>query len=923
MEIKLGNKVYILPDAKELTPEQNWKIVQLGRRISRLEERARDRYERDKQRDFASACQNYVTTNVTMMDISSKLMELLREVEFLEAEESLKNAKVEKPKYVADTEYNSIVENLQEAATTTMRQVDNRAREFQDMAEESLQTMSKKIGIEVPKNEQQRTYTLDDILKEYENIAPKKEYTQQEQKDMDGMISKFEENKRNSRLMNEKRHDVAEELQGNLSVINEEYKDTAVLENKGIFAKIRSFFGRNSSTKRIEKQAEKNKESKINDIANSIKSAFKSKSRKKESKEEIVQKYKDRIKGAIGASLAIVGIQVGVMKGVGAEPIDETVPSNLPAKEFSMDAINEVANIEMKKTPNNVVEFENVSIDNEKISIAIEKSMALYEEIRNLIGDYNKSITEEQCKSVINKFDEINSKDISAEDKRQELNEYLTSSDDVLTAEEKQQTVVAIKQSIDNEAEVKNNPEIVKVPKKTDKVVETVEIDWDNIKSIIDEKNAQDAQNNVEEAKQENINEQESDSDVNEQAARAEEVRKRIELIDKIFDDKSMPDSARESALKLNLQGVIDDDYIHDVMKDDNVSDEAKQKKLKDKILEDYKETLIDDELKSDYDIINAVMDNNSIPSNDAKNALAQNLEYADETAISNILSVPSMTNEEKKVYLKQIVNNNYEISTLDEDVKKAYDIVDSIMNSSSIPDGQIQSTVVNNLKEYIPEETINEIFNKYALIVTNAGGLTKETINDIIEYELKNEVIKLQYKKGYEDIYGAIEDTVGKVPSEQVENVLYSKLSTIEDMKVAIDEGDIDLKDLANQINQSKDPSYVIVNNVGSKLAQVRQESELTEQEEDLKDILEKNIGNATVEELEDKIDDLYPLDDMKAIGFLQENDIKNIVDNENLSQKEKTRQVMKKITDANEQYDKLGFGKQYDKDKTDEYER
>lgn len=932
MEIKLGNKIYILPEPKELNPDQNWKIVRLARKIKDLEEKASDIYGREKENDFASACKNYVTINVTLAEITSKLHELLNEVEKLEIEEELKRAKIEQPRDNKDEQYNQMLGNVNQVYTDTMGQLNNGARDFRDMAQSSLQTVSNIIGIETPQrqtpeSETPKAYTLDNILKEYENIAPNKNYTQQEQKDIDDMISKFEEYRRNSNLMDEKGHNIAEELTGNFGVIHNRYKDTGVLENKGIFAKIRNFFGRNSSLEKLEKKSRKNKGNKIKDIVSDIKKGFSSKSRKKKSKEEIVDEYKNRFKGAIAASLAILGIQVGIVKEIGAEPIDETLPSKSSIGEFSTDAINEVADIGIKNSPNNMVEFEKPIIDAEKIDIAIKKNIALYQEAKNLVGAYNKSVTAEQCKSVINKFDEINSKNISVEDKKQKLNEYLATNDDVLTAEEKQQTVLEIKKSIDNEINneaEKDNQIIVDVPVQEEKVAKTTEFDWDTIKAIVEEKNAQ---TDAELKQQEDISGQEDKSQQEETkneeiSAKAKEVREKLELIDKIFEDISMPDSARENTLKLNLKGTIDEDYVHDIMKNEDLSDGQKQQQLKNKILRDYQETMVDDELKNDYNIINSVMEDKSIPNDDiTKSVLTQNLKYADENSIGNIVGAPVLTNEQKGYYLKQIVNNNYELSTLDEDVKKGYDMVDSIMNDRSMPNGQRKSTVVNNLKEYIPERTINEIFNKYELMGMNNQNISQESINEIIEYELKSQIVKLKDRKGYEDIYSAVEDTVGRVPSDKIENALYTKLSSIDDMKVAIDEGDIDLKDLASQINQSKEPSYVIVDKVGEKLTQVRKDNELSEQEEELKDILEKNLGSATVEELEDKIDDMYPLDDMKAIGFLQENDIKNIVNNENLSKKEKTRQIMQKVTTANEQYDKLGFGKQ--KDKTDEYER
>ena len=321
----------------------------------------------------------------------------------------------------------------------------------------------------------------------------------------------------------------------------------------------------------------------------------------------------------------------------------------------------------------------------------------------------------------------------------------------------------------------------------------------------------------------------------------------------------------------------------------------------------------------------------------------------------------------------------------LSEKYKKAYDVLDSIMSNPNMPFDVLHETLLNNLKDYIPESTISQLYNdwyfetreeentdvkptssievyvttegdKYILgengeqiFVTddvidqilaseenententeNKANLTDKEKKDILQEKLKERIMKSKDYEKDRELYEALNDRVNVSIPEKAsdkQEIRRNAVENLKDIQDLVKDGTLDIKDVRNIVDSDM-RNYEKVDALFDLISSGKEEASLDEETKELYKLIKDGVQSKNTKAFMDKLDDLVPLDAMEEIGIIEDDTIENILADEELTDKEKEEKIKDVIENGNETLEKLGYTEEVKENKnqkqTDDYER
>lgn len=321
----------------------------------------------------------------------------------------------------------------------------------------------------------------------------------------------------------------------------------------------------------------------------------------------------------------------------------------------------------------------------------------------------------------------------------------------------------------------------------------------------------------------------------------------------------------------------------------------------------------------------------------------------------------------------------------LSEKYRKAYDVLDSIMSNPNMPFDVLHETLLNNLKDYIPESTISQLYNdwyfetreeentdvkptsnievyvttegdKYILgengeqiFVTddvidqilaseenententeNKANLTDKEKKDILQEKLKERIMKSKDYEKDRELYEALNDRVNVSIPEKAsdkQEIRRNAVENLKDIQDLVKDGTLDIKDVRNIVDSDM-RNYEKVDALFDLISSGKEEASLDEETKELNKLIKDGVQSKNTKAFMDKLDDLVHLDAMEEIGIIEDDTIENILADEELTDKEKEEKIKDVIENGNETLEKLGYTEEVKENKnqkqTDDYER
>ena len=888
-EIKVGNKVYKVADFASLGEKEFKKIYE---------------YVINLENDIIGG-KLYSNESVAfeqiklVKNIREKLFEVQQSRMNQKVEEFLKGKKIDSVNEI-DDKYNETIDNVTDVYNKTRGQVSEKVLDIGREKEE----------------------LIDDLIAN----TPRRNLTKEDLKMIDEILEEYGEKTRSINTLDNQNEKLYNEQQNNVEAISDSYVQKAIInepvKNKGFFNRIRDFIDKKLMPKRLEKRVYKEKEGKLRNIINNVKGKIEE-AKKKEPKS--IKNLKSRIKTsfALGmVALGMAGSAPSMFKDKEADSLNMPSPVQY---EMSFDSIEDVSSFSALYADGDTIEFE-AELDESKVNNLIEYDEAVYQEVIDIFGKLSINIKDSQIKSVIDKFLNIDSMQISDEEKQKLLLEYLHSNEDGLDEStkkdiislyanrEKNKELEENKVKEEKESNVKN-----KIEAETKTTVETKAKEESSVaKETKPSKEEKTEKESVEDKKVQSNNKKQEKTDYQELV----ELNKKIDSI-----LSTAPSNSYKDTLTSNLKGTLTEMEISEILLNNMGDKNAIKQELSSKMLDKYLDELNKDE----------------------------------------------RTEAEK------------ERDELSEKYRKAYDVLDSIMSNPNMPFDVLHETLLNNLKDYIPESTISQLYNdwyfetreeentdvkptsnievyvttegdKYILgengeqiFVTddvidqilaseenententeNKANLTDKEKKDILQEKLKERIMKSKDYEKDRELYEALNDRVNVSIPEKAsdkQEIRRNAVENLKDIQDLVKDGTLDIKDVRNIVDSDM-RNYEKVDALFDLISSGKEEASLDEETKELYKLIKDGVQSKNTKAFMDKLDDLVPLDAMEEIGIIEDDTIENILADEELTDKEKEEKIKDVIENGNETLEKLGYTEEVKENKnqkqTDDYER
>lgn len=816
-------------------------------------------------------------------------------------------------------------------------------------------------------------------------------------------------NKKNS--LRSSYNGISNEANGNIQAINHKFVPNSLTEPKrGFFARL---FDR-LNPKRIEKRVYKAKKGRLAEIAKKIQDKIKSAGVQNKNRNSRILRAK-----AIGASLLAAfsmtasAASLSNNKEIYEEPAQKATVDELE-KNMSFTEIDKVSDISAKVDQNGHVSIES-KVNDEKINEGFNVEAAVYDEARTIYNETGiKGIPYDQIHVVVSKYIDIDTMDISNEEKVRLINEYLNDDSDGLTREGKIEIITKARTVINKSKERKAQTEItksegqasdiqtekenniitpnsnteafiqdeIKENNSEDEITEIIEnadeeeiteINENNTKKKKQKNRTNDVQENQDEfedvdiqiIENDELNFEDVDNSLAGDAINSNEVEERENSTDinvpiveddnnlinavqqdevkhTLYDDvvnynqaidnlvSSVPLSNLAADLSAKFGGFLSREDIQKII-DNNESITDIKKELKrvvvQGVLGNKEKSEMPDSFAKDYKTLDDVF--KSCPTESLYTNLRNNFINIDNSVIDQVFtdkgsytdgvgySKQALTRDEYKAKIKAEIDYRYKVSKLKGNAAEAYRIIEAIEKEDT--HGADKShLLIGNLKKYIDEQELFELYNEVynspnisvttsetqvnqnqdnttqkkqtadVIIYTDENGNqyayvngNREEVDDKFIEDMQNAGVTYEYDDGNGN--GSIDSSMS-FEEAILNTAVYEESKSKESIFIE------KLKEKALDLNEEKSDIYKAVSNC---YRIYRNESSMAG-----KDVINPIIASRLPQ-------DIPEFSDMVRKGLIKSESIYDIVNDSNLSNSEKIKQLSKLIESAKEEYE------------------